>query len=397
MANGFGRPETRVEAHALAFLSSSPIASARVGRFFPAASEMVADLTGTDAFQRLSGVSQLGIKRGTRNVPALMQPFCGGRTGDSVELPSFSRRDHSERACGMAVALCALHRLPEEDTRLAAAAALCHDIGHPAFSHTVEPILARRGIQDHEAAGREIVVSDPEIQGVFARHGIDTGKVIAIMREEGDIGLRQSLVDSCTYVWHDSENAGFSMGPHFVWSVLRQVHDARDGAFDSDDLFMFEDFLWRRAELHATLYEHPLNRFSNLMLREAADWLVDAGRLDLRAVSHGTDAAVTRALSSAAQNGAPAWVRSAWGFLSGRLSEHERWGIRACHDAKEAAERASDGTAGRPSFVIHPVDMTGKTLPIRLPDGEVVRVRAPKELRPDHHRVPYVVSYLGPE
>jgi len=139
-------PDLSIERHALGIVSASPTAIRYVREFWAEYAEVFRALRATLAFSRLEGIRQLGLKRGTFGVPALMVPFCGGQEAETTALDPFTRRDHSERMCATALSLCALHGVTTVAALHAAVAALLHDIGHPAFSHTVEPILKRHGL-----------------------------------------------------------------------------------------------------------------------------------------------------------------------------------------------------------------------------------------------------------
>ncbi len=142
--------EFTIERYALGIVSASPTAIGYLQRFFPKHAAALNALRATPPFSRLDRIRQLGLKRGTKGVPATMVPFCDGKESRTTELEPFTRRMHSERMCATAIACSALHDVPFDDALHAAAAALLHDIGHPAFSHTVEPILRRHGFPDHE-------------------------------------------------------------------------------------------------------------------------------------------------------------------------------------------------------------------------------------------------------
>ena len=388
--------EFTIERYALDIVSMSPTATGYLRSFFSRHLAALDALRGTPAFSRLDGIRQLGLKRGTKGVPATMVPFCGGMESATTDLEPFTRRAHSERMCATAVACSALHDVPFEDAFHAAVAALLHDIGHPAFSHTVEPILRRHGFPDHEEAGQALMREDPSIRAAFARFGVDAERVVAIARERGDLGLRQSLCDTLTYLTHDTRVVGRPLGEPYVWDVLRSVRSVRDGAFDVEDPSLLQGFLETRFAMTVEMYEHPYNRVNSLLVCEIVDWLVAGGHLDVAALATLRDAEVLRALARAAVGQTPAWVGSATRLLTSSPAETRQWAF-AEHETEEIALAAVRASApGRPVFLLSPIDFTRKSFPIRLPDGTRQDVRVPPTARPRNHRVWHTVAYAGP-
>ena len=391
-------PDSPVRLRALEIARSSPESVRYVHAFFSVFGGAINDLRATAAFRRLAGISQLGLKRGTRDVPAAMVPLCAGRESDSTELGPFVRTKHSERVCATMVAFCSLHDVPRVDALHAAVAALFHDLGHPAFSHTVEPVLARRGFPDHEETGRRIVREDPEIQATFKKHGIETERVIEIIREKGDLGLRQKLCDTLAYLGHDSRLAGFPIDDAFEWNVLGLIRSVTGGAFvvDNDDKTRLYRFLVRRMDMTADLYEHPLNRVNSLFVCQLVEWLVDNGRLEAETLPRLCDSHVIAALEEAVASDAPAWALSAWLFASHDPSESRSWEMHECDSESGAIEVTSQSTRDRPRFLLPPIDFSGKSLPIRTPSGMTEILRCSPNENQHHHKLWHVISYRGP-
>lgn len=386
-----------IERHALGIVSMSPTAVGFVREFFAEYGEVFAALCGTLAFSRLAGIRQLGLKRGTLGVPPTMVPFCEGREDATVALDPFTRRDHSERMCATALSLCAMHGVTKVAALHAAVAGLLHDIGHPAFSHTVEPILRRHGLPDHEEAGRRIVRGNGEIQAIFSEYDVDTERVIAIVEEKGDFGIRQSLCDTLTYLVHDSRTAGRPLGNAYAWHVLKSVRSVHDGAFDvDDDGFVLRQFLEQRHAMTVDVYEHPYNRVNSLLVCEALDWLVRDGHLAAAAIPDLSEADVLRALDVAALRHVPGWIRSVRRFLTTTPAETRNWTVAERVDEESALADVASSTEDRPVFLLPPIDFTRKSLPVRLPDGTIFRIRVSQTSRPPHHCVPHTLTYAGP-
>lgn len=385
----------RIAAYAADDLSFAPGAMRHAQEFVEAHGTLLEACADSAPLRRLEGIAQLGLKRGVRGVPRVMVPPCDGKLGDTTPLASVTRREHSERTCAAMIAFCALHRVPFDDMRHAALGALFHDVGHPPFSHTTEPVLLRRGRPHHEDVGQRVVREHRELASAFRRHGVSVERVIAVMREEGDLGLRQKLVDTATYLVHDAASAGLrDFGPSFAWNVFRSITAVRDGAFEAEDVFALSEFIEHRAEMSNALYEHPFNRLNTCLLLETVDWLVREGRISLDALSTGVDRDMLDAVDRALIDGAPPWVRSASRFVRGKPTELRQWSVAAFPDEETA--RATPSSEDRPRFLLPSADFTGKTLPVRLPGGTTVTVRASPNCRPSHHALWHTVTYAGP-
>lgn len=377
-------------------LSFAPHRHAYVRQWIDAFGGLVAALVATPALTRLRGVSQLGLKRGTVGVSRSMVPLCDGDISATTELRSFSRLAHSVRVAETMLAFCALHDVPLEEARDSVVASLLHDVGHTAFSHTLERVLHRHGHPDHEAIGQNLVRVDPDLVRAFARFGVDVRRIVSVMREEDDLGLRQKVVDTCAYLLHDGVLMGLPLPAAFVADLLRSVAGVQDGALVVHDASAALALLDRRAWFAAETYEHPYNRVNTLLLAEAADWLVREGRLPMETVVRGRDGDVIDAFDRAVREGAPTWLSSARRFLRGDAGTLARWKTSAHTLEAEAHDVAAASSLDAPAFFLPPIDCTAKTLRIRLPDGTVRSVRASSGLRPPHHVRSHVVSYIGP-
>lgn len=395
MFDTIGPNAARIASYAARELSYAPVAMGYAQAFFEEHGALMEACADSAAMRRLDGIRQLGLKRGTRGVPETMVPPCGGKFADTTAMESVTRREHSERVCAAMVAFCALHGVPSADVRHAALAALFHDVGHPPFSHTTEPVLIRRARPHHEDVGQRVVREDGELAVAFRSRGIDVERVVSIMREEGDLGLRLKLVDTATYLVHDAASAGMEyVGMSFEWNVLRSISAVRDGAFEIDDAFVLSELMGRRTEMANLLYEHPYNRLNSTLLMELVDWLVREDLLSLDVLSTGVDRDVLAALDRAILSGAPAWVRSASRFVRGKPTELRQW--KVSEHASEASARATPHVDLRPRFLLPAADFTGKTLPVRLSGGGTFDVRAPPTSRPRHHALWHTVTYAGP-
>ena len=131
---------------------------------FIRADPLEAALIASRPFQRLRFIHQLGFTflvfpgaEHSRFSHALGAMHLAGRVYDAL--------------CGKGDGLLpAGSRAPER--RLARAAALLHDLGHAPFSHSAEELF-EQGL-DHEEMTRRLITT-PELEGIFARHGEGLG------------------------------------------------------------------------------------------------------------------------------------------------------------------------------------------------------------------------------
>ncbi len=388
--------ENRIPWYANELLASSPEAAQRARRFFLEADDGLLDTcVQSRAMRRMEGISQLGLKRGTRGIPNVMIPFCDGREDEITAMRSVTRLEHSQRVCAAMVALCSLQRIPFEAMRHAAVGALFHDAGHPPFSHTVEPVLTRRHLPNHETVGQRIFAEDEEILCLLRDRGMNPWLVVSVMREEHDLGLLQRMVDTATYLVHDAESGGFpGMAASFLPELFGAIDAVRDGAYEISNLTPMVQFLSWRVILSNELYEHAYNRLNSLLLMELLDWLLCNQMESPEVLLRGTDRDMLSSLERALRSSVPAWVRSAEQFVRRDPREIVRWTVEE-HGTEEAA-RDGGSDENRPRFVLSPIDCTRKTMPVRLSSDRILPMRVNQHFRATHHAAWYSVSYSGP-
>lgn len=179
--------------------------------------------------------------------------------------------------------------LSEERRRLIRLAALCHDLGHRPFSHSLEDAARRHAEQaglsflthflDHEERTYELVAHDPEIGEVlsqFAGYGEIDRRELALLatgrHEDRQLNLfthSEIDADRIDYVLRDNYYCGFAAALDV--ESLRGVYapDPDFGlALDSDHLYLAQQLLLARFQLIANVQNHPLIRLGDLLLAE---------------------------------------------------------------------------------------------------------------------------------
>ncbi len=132
-----------------------------------------AEVRQTRAFRRLSRISFLGIvdREIKREKPGAM---------------TFSRAEHSVGVLSLAKQVVHLAQLQTEDAYHLVAAALLHDIAHPAFSHSLEYAFARKDrMLDHHEALRTVLLEErsysKDLHRVLHRAGVHPERLISII------------------------------------------------------------------------------------------------------------------------------------------------------------------------------------------------------------------------
>ena len=148
---------------------------------------MLLDLVGSDAMQRLKGISQHGVT-------ALL-----GIT------PPFSRFDHS---VGVMLLVRRLGASLEEQV-----AALLHDVSHTAFSHVIDFVFNDHSGQSYHEEKKEEFIAGSDIPAILNRHGMDWH---AFLDEEQFPLLEQAspalCADRLDYFLRDLEFLGLANG-----------------------------------------------------------------------------------------------------------------------------------------------------------------------------------------
>ncbi|MDD1535908.1 hypothetical protein C7U89_21105 [Bradyrhizobium sp. WBOS4] len=158
-------------------------------------------------------------------------------------------------------------------------AALCHDLGHSAFSHVLETILLPDGIRNHEDCTVAILSADtPVASAVNDAADIDAVKNLLKKRHANKalVELISSTfdVDRCDYILRDSRMAGVEYGKYDLkWlfhAITVETNDfglpilLLDGPRGLDAL---RQFLAARRYLHRQVYFHPTIRGAQLLLK----------------------------------------------------------------------------------------------------------------------------------
>lgn len=219
---------------------------------------IILDLINTPEFQRLRRVKQLGI------TSSVFHGAEHSRFGHSVGVYELARRitERFEQYYS--------DIWDPKERLLTLVAALLHDIGHGAFSHTFEHLFHT----DHEAMTREIITGDTEIHRVLAQVSTDfpnkVASVIAKTYENPQVVQlisSQIDVDRMDYLLRDAYFTGTKYGEFDIDRILRTMQPTPDGiAFDIAGMHAVEDYIVSRYQMYLQVYFHPVSRGMEVLL-----------------------------------------------------------------------------------------------------------------------------------
>ena len=141
---------------------------------------LVFELVQTPAFQRLKDIRFLG------GIDYSFVP----RPNGSPSATRYTRYQHSLGVLRLARRYCEEHRLGRAERQPICAAALLHDVGHPPFSHSMEPVFKEHlGFEHHEATADIVLGRVPlgkEVFGILRSHDVDPDKVVSMISGEDE-------------------------------------------------------------------------------------------------------------------------------------------------------------------------------------------------------------------
>jgi HD domain len=230
--------------------------SASTAQAVPASRDpLIAELIATKAFKRLQSIHFLG------GIDYLLIPFPNGIKSNIRH----TRYQHSLGVAQLALLYSDLRDLPFDDRRHVCAAALLHDIGHPPFSHSLEPVFEEAfGIEHHQATADILTGRVPLGRAVYEtlrRYQTSVERIVAIIA--GD----------------DANYDSFFSGPinfDTIEGILRTISYAKLPLHVAEPQTVVKAALWRRHDGHLTtvddfwqrkdfVYQHIINSTSGIL------------------------------------------------------------------------------------------------------------------------------------
>ncbi|MCO4668999.1 HD superfamily phosphohydrolase [Streptococcus infantarius subsp. infantarius] len=151
-------------------------------------------------------------------------------------------------------------------------AALLHDVGHGAYSHTFEKLFDT----EHEAITQEIITSpDTEVNAILRGVSPDFPENVASVinhtyHNKQVVQLISSQIDCdrMDYLLRDSYYSGARYGQFDLTRILRVIRPTADGiVFEYNGMHAVEDYIVSRFQMYMQVYFHPASRAMEVLLQ----------------------------------------------------------------------------------------------------------------------------------
>lgn len=159
-----------------------------------------------------------------------------------------------------------------DENLLTMTAALLHDIGHGAYSHTFEGLFGT----DHEKMTQLIITSpETEVNQILLQVAPDFPNRVASVidhtypnKQVVQLISSQIDVDRMDYLLRDAYFTGASYGKFDLTRILRVIRPIENGiAFQQNGMHAVEDYVVSRYQMYMQVYFHPATRAMEVLLQ----------------------------------------------------------------------------------------------------------------------------------
>ena len=210
-----------------------------------------------------------------------------------------TRFEHSIGTMYLAGEMAESAELGKHDEKVLRVAALLHDVGHGAFSHESESIIARHTGKKHEEIGWERVrtgeiaelvekegIALTELKNAFFGNGV--GELISF-----DLGA-----DRMDYLLRDSHSTGVAYGVIDYGRLIHtiKINSHKQPVIEYGGLEAAESMLIARFLMFSSVYYHHAVRIASAMLRKACEIAIADKSISLKQIAEMGDEELIRAL-----------------------------------------------------------------------------------------------------
>ena len=159
-----------------------------------------------------------------------------------------------------------------DENLLTMTAALLHDIGHGAYSHTFEGLFGT----DHEKM-TQLIITNPEteVNQILLQVAPDFPNRVASVidhtypnKQVVQLISSQIDVDRMDYLLRDAYFTGASYGKFDLTRILRVIRPIENGiAFQQNGMHAVEDYVVSRYQMYMQVYFHPATRAMEVLLQ----------------------------------------------------------------------------------------------------------------------------------
>ena len=194
-----------------------------------------------------------------------------------------SRFEHSVGVSYLARKLCDWRSSLRDRRQLLIAAALCHDIGSPPFSHIAEIFMYDRLGRTHEEQTLRLLGPGTELSELLRSYEVDPSEVLALIKGEhpelGPLIAGSIDLDNIDNSPHLLRSLGYSFASYHPLRLIRAFR-IRGGELSLDSSYLSEILGWAecRRQLYDLLHSEP-QLSSATMLYRALEFAYERGSL----------------------------------------------------------------------------------------------------------------------